>query len=109
MNKDFFVCYSDEAKEDLRNIYVYIAFDLQSKDNAKEQVNRIREAIKGLKSFPKRNPCVQYEPWRSLGMRRLNVDNFAIFYLVAEENKRVEIVRIPYGARDLEKFFENMV
>ncbi len=40
-------------------------------------------------------------------MRRLNVDNYAILYLVDEENGRVEIVRIPYGAMDLDKFFEN--
>ena len=39
-------------------------------------------------------------------MRRLNADNYAILYLADEEHKRVEIIRIPYGARDLEKFFE---
>ena len=52
------------------------------------------------------NPPVPYEPWTSLGMRRLNVDNYAVFYLVDEDNERVEIVRIPFGARDLDKFFE---
>ena len=25
---DFFVCYSDEAKDDLRNIFMYIAYNL---------------------------------------------------------------------------------
>ena len=39
-------------------------------------------------------------------MRRLNVDNYAVLYLVDEEHERVEIVRIPYGARGLDKFFE---
>ena len=27
-------------------------------------------------------------------------------YLVDDDHKRAEIIRIPYGARDLEKFFE---
>ncbi len=102
----FFIYYADEAKDDLRNIFMYIAYDLGSRDNATGQVNRIREAISALVNFPKRNPLVPYEPWRSLGMRRLNVDNYTVLYLTNEKQKRVEIVRIPYGARDLDRFFE---
>ena len=103
---DFYVCYSDEAKDDLRNIFVYIAYNLGSRDNAEGQINRIRGAIKKLNRFPKKNPLVPYEPWSSLGMRRMNVDNYAVLYLVDEDRERVEIVRIPFGAMDLEKFFE---
>ena len=103
---NFNVCYSDEAKDDLRNIFMHIAYNLGSRNNAEGQVNRIRDAVKKLDRFPKRNPPVPYEPWASLGMRRLNVDNYAVLYLVDEDNERVEIVRIPFGARDLDKFFE---
>lgn len=39
-------------------------------------------------------------------MRRLNVVNYAVLYVVDEDNERVEIVRIPFGARDLDKLFE---
>ena len=104
---NYYICYSDEAKEDLRNIFMYIAYELSSRDTAERQVNRIRDAIKKLEKFPKRNPSVPYEPWASLGMRRLNVDNYVVFYLVDNSNERIEIVRIPYGAMDLNKFFDN--
>ncbi len=103
---DFYVCYSDEAKDDLRNIFMYIAYNLGSRDNAEGQINRIRDAIKKLNRFPKKNPLVPYEPWSSLCMRRMNVDNYAVLYLVDEDRERVEIVRIPFGAMDLEKFFK---
>ena len=103
---NYSVSYSDEAMNDLRNIFMYIAYDIGSRDNAEAQVNRIREAVKKLYKFPKKNPAVPYEPWASLGMRRLNVDNYAILYLVDEVHERIEIVRIPYGARDLDRFFE---
>ena len=103
---NYYVSYSDEAQDDLRNIFMHIAYNLGSRDNAKGQVNRIREAVKKLDRFPKRNPPVPYEPWAGLGMRRLNVDNYAVFYLVDEDNEHVEIVRIPFGARDLDRFFE---
>ena len=104
--RDYYVCYSDEAKDDLRNIFLYIAYELGSRDNAEGQVNRIRECIRSLERFPKRNPPVPYEPWASLGMRRLNVDTYVVLYLVDEDRGRVEIVRIPYGASDLDTFFE---
>lgn len=106
---DYNVYYSDDSINDLRNIFMYIAYELGSRDNAESQVNRIRESIKGLDKYPKVNPPVPYEPWANLGMRRLNVDNYAVLYLVDEEHKRVEIVRIPYGAMNLNKLFEEMV
>ena len=49
---NFYVCYSDEAKDDLRNIFMYIAYNLGSRDNAEGQVNRIHKAIKKLDKFP---------------------------------------------------------
>ena len=103
---NFYVCYSDEAQNDLRGIFMHIAYELGSRDNAEGQVNRIREAVKKLDKYPKRNPLVPYAPWASLGMRRLNVDNYAVLYVVDEDNDRVEVVRIPFGAMDLDKFFE---
>ena len=103
---DYYVCYSDEAQDDLRNIFMHIAYNLGSRDNAEGQVNRIRKAIKNLNRYPKRNPAVPYEPWASLGMRRLNVDNYAVLYLIDEDHERVEIVRIPFGAMDFDKLFK---
>ena len=48
---NYYVSYSDEAKDDLRNIFMHIAYNLGSRDNAEGQVNRIREAIKKLDKF----------------------------------------------------------
>ena len=56
---NFYVSYSDEAHNDLRNIFMHISYVLGSRDNAEGQVNRIREAVKKLDKFPKRNPLVQ--------------------------------------------------
>ena len=72
MNDTYSVFYSDEATDDLRNIFMYIAYNLQARDTAEAQVNRIRTSIRKLEKNPKRNPLVQREPWTSIGMRRLN-------------------------------------
>ena len=106
MSKKYSICYSDEAMDDLRSIFIHIAYDLQSRDNAEGQINRIRTAIKGLNKFPKANPLMPYEPWKSIGMHRLDVDNYAVLYLVDDDHMRVEIVRIPYGAMDINRILE---
>ena len=56
-----------------------------------------------------RNSTVSFEPWASLEVRRLNVDNYAVLYLVDDDHDRVEVIRIPYGAMDLESILEEDV
>lgn len=96
------ILFSDEAFSDLREIYEYIAFELKETSLAKKQVNRIRKEIASLNSMPKRYRTVEWEPWKSMELRRLNVDNYSIFYLVREENLTVDIVHIFYGKRDIQ-------
>ena len=109
MNDTYSVFYSDEATNDLRNIFMYIAYNLQARDTAEAQVNRIRTSIRKLEKNPKLNPLVQREPWTSIGMRRLNVDNYAVLYLTDEDSKRVEIVRIPHSTMDLDRLFDDEI
>lgn len=50
---------------------------------------------------------VDWEPWASMGMRKLPVDNFLVFYLVNQEECLVMVVRIFYGGRDIENIIQN--
>ena len=52
MSDVYSVVYSPEAMNDLREIYAYVAFDLQSPDAAEGQVNRLREEIRSLDFMP---------------------------------------------------------
>ena len=54
MSDVYSVVYSPEAMNDLREIYAYIAFDLQAPDAAKGQVNRLRKEIRSLDFMPSR-------------------------------------------------------
>ncbi len=38
---NYFDGYSDEAKDDLRNFFMHIAYNLGSRDNAEGQVNQL--------------------------------------------------------------------
>ena len=96
------IIYTRESEQDLINIYRYIAVNLSVPETAKKQADRIMDAIKGLDEMPFRHKLYQNEPWRSKGLRVLPVDNYLIFYIVAEEEKTVAIVRIMYGGRNIE-------
>ena len=41
------------------------------------------------------------EPWHSLGMRVLPIDNFVVLYIPDLEEKIVRIVTVMYGGRDI--------
>ena len=97
------VSYSREAREDLRSIYSYIAFELLAPETAANQYRRIASAIVKLGEMPMRFPLYKSEPWISLGMRWFPVDNYLVFYFVDEEMQRVDIARIMYKGRNVEE------
>lgn len=104
---DYKVIYSPAAKEDLFGIYSYIATQLLEPQIAKNQTDRIRNAIRSLETMPSRYGKVEWEPWMSMGMRKLPINNYIVFYLVDEPAALVKIVRIVYGGRDLRNILSN--
>ena len=94
--------YSQEALVDIKSIYTYISQILHAPLTARRQVNRIRKEIRDLEAFPTRYVLVEWEPWASMKMPRLPIDNYVVFYLVDEQAMAVKIVRIVYGGRNLE-------
>ena len=90
-----------QADNDLRNIYEYIAYELQSPENAGGQLNRIEKCIMSLKSMPERYRFYDREPWKSRGLHIVPVDNYCILYIVDNGNMTVSIMRVMYGGRDI--------
>ncbi len=106
MNNKYSVIYSPQARADIRAIYTYIRDELKEPKTARDQSVRIRETIKSLDSFPERHTLVDWEPWQSLGMRKMPIDNYIIFYLTDKENQIVRIIRILYAGRNIEKILK---
>ncbi len=94
------IVYSKEAEHDLIDIYEYIAYSLLSPMNAEGQAERIMQAIERLDQMPYRHEKYPDEPWHSMGLRFMTVDNYCIFYLPDEARMEVGIARIMYDGRD---------
>ena len=92
---------AEKADRDLRNIFFYIAVDLSAPENAERQINRLWDAILSLDELPERYRRYETEPWHSLGMRVLPMDNFVVLYIPDLEEKIVRIVTVMYGGRDI--------
>ena len=100
--KTYTLHYTPEALDDLRDIFSYIAYHLQEKRTARDQVCRIRAEIIKIKRMPEQCQAVAWEPWHSIGMRALPVDHYVVYYEIDQDNKAVYIDRVFYGGRDVE-------
>ena len=69
---------SEQADSDLRGIFEYIAFELQSPENASGQLDRLEEQILSLDTMPERYRKYVFEPWKSRGLCELTEDNYVV-------------------------------
>ena len=94
---------SEQADNDLRGIFEYIAFEFLAPENAAGQLDCLEEAISKLDRMPEKYRRYEREPWRSRGLRVFPVDNYLVFYIPDEETKIVTVIRVMYGGRDVDK------
>ena len=93
---------SEQADRDLREIFEYIAFELQSPENASGQLDRLEEQILNLDTMPERYRKYENEPWKSRGLRVLPVDNYVVLYIPDSDKKVVTILRVMYAGRGID-------
>ena len=97
------VSISEQAEQDLNDIYLYIYYELKSKTSADRISLRLRSAMEGLSQMPKKFHLFPMEPWFSRGVRSIPVGNYMVFYLVNDADAEVLITRIVYGRRNMKK------
>ena len=103
MSEQYRIQYSPAALDDLKDIYAYLAYELKAPSTAKNQVNRINAEIGSLDFMPCRYEQVDWEPWKSMGMRKVPVNNFVVFYKVDLDAMTVTVFRIVYGGSDVRR------
>lgn len=99
---NFQVNITRQAEDDLRGIFEYIAYELQSVQNAVGQLGRLEKAIFSLEQLPERYRAYEKDPWHSRGLRVMPVDNYLVFYIPYSDTLNVEIIRVMYGGRNVD-------
>ena len=98
--KQYGILITDEALNDMESIYEYIAEEILAPDTAMGQYNRIADAIETLDQMPERIKLMESEPEKTRGLRKLIVDNYAVFFIIVGDT--VIVTNVLYGASDIE-------
>jgi len=90
---------TDEAEDDLRDVYEYFAFKRREPKLARKIYKLIINKLNSLNEMPLRYPVCQEEPWKSRNVRQVFAGSYCAFYFVTENI--VKVFRIMYGGMDL--------
>ncbi|MFV0394564.1 MAG: type II toxin-antitoxin system RelE/ParE family toxin [Coprobacillaceae bacterium] len=99
--KQYIVEVTNDAAQDMNDIYKYIAFTLLSPIVARKQYDRIANVILSLDLFPERNIVIEYKLENNIKLRRVLVDNYSVFYII-KENK-VIVTNVLYTSSDIDR------
>ena len=99
MTTHYSVKITDSALSDMDDIYDYIANTLAAPTTAENQYDRIANEILTLSEMPYRYPVPSFSICEELGLHRMLVDNYSVFYKIKE--KDVIVTAVLYSASDL--------
>lgn len=98
---DCLVLITPQAEADIEAVCRYITLDLHNPQAATDLADALYGAIETLSAMPLRHPVWRREPWKSRGVRSMDVKNYRLFYLANESQHRVVVLRIFYNRRDV--------
>ena len=93
--------FNPRAIRELDQIYDYIANEKLSPENARGQVDRIKNAILSLNTFPQSHQERNEGRYAGKGYHQLLIDNYIVIFRIDETLKSVYIVTIQYQGRNL--------
>ena len=96
------------AEKQLKEIVDYIAIDLCNPEAADSFLDAIKQKVSELAAFPEMHPLIDRAPWNQMGIRKLVVKSFLLYYCVNKERHRVNILAIVYGRTNPSKQMEQL-
>ena len=96
----FKIKFNPRAIRELNSIYEYIANEKLAPENALGQVNRIKNAILNLDTFPQSHQERNEGRYAGKGYRQLLIDNYMAIFRIDELHKTVYVVTIQYQGRN---------
>lgn len=108
MKNEYDVRITPQAQEQLEELFYYIAYNLQSPSAAKTMLDTLQNAIASLKALPNRVTLTDEEPWRSLGVHKMVVKSYLVYFLVDEAKSQVQVTAIIFSKRDQARALEVM-
>lgn len=96
------------ALRQMGEITQYISAALQSPENAKAWLERMKKELASLTSMPERIPLTEEEPWHSEGVHKMVVKNHLVYFWVDTVHLQVWITAVVYGRQSQREQLERM-
>jgi addiction module RelE/StbE family toxin len=104
--KMYELTYLPIAKQDISEIIMYISDQLKAPKAAMDFLDALEHSILLLQEFPYAHKIHRLLKPLKEEYRLLPVKNYAVFYLVHEQDKIVEIHRVLYAKMDLNRILK---
>lgn len=98
--KQYKVRLTTQASGHILDYAEYIQNELFNPQAARRFVKDIRAEVNSLSQMPQRNPLVEEEPWHSMGIYKLMVRGYLVYYWIDDETEVVHITGVVYGKRN---------
>lgn len=95
------------AERDLYDVLSYITETLKEPALALRLYKSIKEQISKLSTMPARNRVVDDQPYASIGVRWLFVENYVVFYVIDETVLTVHVIRVLYNRREWQSILDS--
>ena len=105
--KKYIVEISETAERDLENIISYIRYNLKEDIIADKYKILFKQGLKDLENVAGSMPILDEELTGHKNIRKINVRNYIVFYIVDEKNSKALVVRIGHAFMDWEKYLKD--
>ncbi len=105
--KKYIVEISETAEQDLENIILYLRNELSGDIIADKYKILFKQKLKDLENVAESMPIISEELTGFNNIRKVNVRNYIIFYIVNEENTKASVLRIGHAFMDWEKYLKD--
>ena len=106
MNK-YIVEISETAEQDLENIISYLRYNLAGDIIADKYKILFKQGLKDLENIAGSMPILNENLTGYKDIRKINVRNYIVFYIVDEENLKALVLRIGHAFMDWEKYLKD--
>lgn len=105
--RKYIVEISETAEQDLENIISYLRYNLAGDIIADKYKILFKQELKDLENVAGNMPVLNTELTGHNNIRKINVRNYIIFYIVDEKNSKALVLRIGHAFMDWEKYLKD--
>ena len=105
--KKYVVEVSKTAEQDLENIISYLRYDLAGDIIADKYKVLFKQKLQDLEELAGSMPILDESLTGHKNIRKINVRNYILFYVIDEEKSKAIVVRIGHAFMDWEKYLKD--